>query len=140
MCKLIERKERSRQTRQFPHLSQSLSLIPYPDPAAAAADQTLCLLNLKRFASSGPKWGGGKTVQGERKTQSFFFLFLLSLPFTVFFFVIRLCVSYCLGGSAWASGRCLGSPGSPGSPSAARLLIQDNKCLSLGFRQLFTLS
>lgn len=78
-------------------------------------------------------------LKAKEKRKVFFSFFALSAIHSIFF-VIRLCVSHCLGGSAWASGRCLGSPGSPGSPSAARLLIQDNKCLSLGFRQLFTLS
>lgn len=66
-------------------------------------------------------------VQAKEKRKVFFFFFLCH---SQYFF----CRSFTL---RW---QCLGFWGSwelwlPGS-----LLIQDNKCLSLGFRQLFTLS
>lgn len=90
-----------------------------------AADQTLCLLNLKRLPAQSPM-GAKNVCGGEKEKRKVFFFFFV--PFTVFF------LPFVHSGSAWASG-VLGSSDCPGS-----LLIQDNKCLSLGFRQLFTLS
>jgi len=139
--KLIERKERSRQTElgnpptPTPAPSQlqlQLQLLPVSDsdpdpvPCWGCADQTLCLLNLKRL----PDPMGGK-CEGERKTQK---LFLLPLTF----FTRSPWASYWL--PLCSSAPLFGSLSLFGSLAAVCLLIQDNKCLSLGFRQLFTLS
>lgn len=93
-----------------------------------AADQTLCLLNLKRLPARSPM-GAKNVCGGERKTQSFLLFFWCH---SQYFF----CRSFTLA--------VLGLLGFLGALTAwqpvCRLLIQDNKCLSLGFRQLFTLS
>lgn len=95
-----------------------------------AADQTLCLLNLKRLPALGSEQ---KCVEAKEKRQVFFFCAIHSI------FFCRSLRWQCLG--FWGSWE-LWLPALPGLPwqPVCSLLIQDNKCLSLGFRQLFTLS
>lgn len=82
-----------------------------------------------------------KLCGGKRKTPSFlahfFFFFLLLLLLATHF--LHAASAAVLGpGALCLAARQLGSPAA--RPAAVCLLIQDNKCLSLGFRQLFTLS
>lgn len=97
-----------------------------------AADQTLCLLNLKRLPAQSPM-GAKNVCGGEREKRKVFFFFFCAIH-SIFFAVRSLW--QCLG--FWGSWE-LWLPWQPWQPVCS-LLIQDNKCLSLGFRQLFTLS